>query len=389
MMGCNNNKKNSGLYMLAASDIFTINRQKKLNLKVLVSCFEIYGGKLYDLLNSRNIIKCLEDAKQNIQILGLTEHEVTNVEELIELMTLCQSQRSIGSTAANAESSRSHQIFQIVLKDQSIKSTKKENNRKSVLQIIERKLSFIDLAGSERGADTTHSSKQTRMEGAEINTSLLALKEVIRSLEKKQSHTPFRGSKLTQVLKDSFIGDKTRTCMLVCVSPAHSNCEHTLNTLRYADRVKEHQAVSNNFNEEEKVDKKNDLFIPNDEKLINRRISNVYEVPVISKHISNHISSDSNTKPLPSYNFSETNSKHSQNQSSSDIISKKLPLSGSPETTYNTNIRNKYSDKTEVEESNSANLYNTGLLKMTLNLLSAHKLSIAEMVEVRKKFILF
>jgi kinesin family protein 2/24 len=63
------------------------------------------------------------------------------------------------------------------------------------------KLSFIDLAGSERGADTRHASKQTRMEGAEINTSLLALKEVIRSLEKKHGHTPFRGSKLTQVRK--------------------------------------------------------------------------------------------------------------------------------------------------------------------------------------------
>ena len=79
------------------------------------------------------------------------------------------------------------------------------------------KLSFIDLAGSERGADTTHSSKQTRMEGAEINTSLLALKEVIRSLERKHGHTPFRGSKLTQVLKDSFVGDRSRCCMIACV----------------------------------------------------------------------------------------------------------------------------------------------------------------------------
>ena len=78
------------------------------------------------------------------------------------------------------------------------------------------------------------------MEGAEINTSLLALKEVIRSLERKNGHTPFRGSKLTQVLKDSFVGPRTRTCMVACVSPSHSNCEHTLNTLRYADRVKEH-----------------------------------------------------------------------------------------------------------------------------------------------------
>ena len=87
---------------------------------------------------------------------------------------------------------------------------------------------------------------QTRLEGAEINTSLLALKEVIRSLERKHGHTPFRGSKLTQVLKDSFVGDKSRTCMIACVSPSHSNCEHTLNTLRYADRVKEHQSSTAN-----------------------------------------------------------------------------------------------------------------------------------------------
>lgn len=52
------------------------------------------------------------------------------------------------------------------------------------------------------------------MEGAEINTSLLALKEVIRSLEKKHGHTPFRGSKLTQVLKDSFVGKKKKSSFL-------------------------------------------------------------------------------------------------------------------------------------------------------------------------------
>jgi len=81
------------------------------------------------------------------------------------------------------------------------------------------------------------------MEGAEINKSLLALKECIRALGRKGAHLPFRASKLTQVLRDSFIGEKSKTCMIAMISPGLSSCEHSLNTLRYADRVKELAAL--------------------------------------------------------------------------------------------------------------------------------------------------
>lgn len=129
----------------------------------------------------------------------------------------------LGQNSQNSDSSRSHAVLQINLK---------ENNK------VHGKMSFIDLAGSERAADVTDQNKQTRMDGAEINKSLLALKECIRAIDQDKKHTPFRGSKLTLVLKDSFMGN-CRTVMIGNISPACSSCEHTLNTLRYADRVKE------------------------------------------------------------------------------------------------------------------------------------------------------
>ena len=156
--------------------------------------------------------------------------------------------RSTGSTSANADSSRSHAVLQISLKmpiqgggGRRRGSTGEPQPRSTTAGSEHGRLTFIDLAGSERGADTNLSDRQTRLEGAEINTSLLALKEVIRALATGDTmqHIPFRGSKLTQVLKDSFVGENARSVMIACVAPNLSNCEHTLNTLRYADRVKE------------------------------------------------------------------------------------------------------------------------------------------------------
>jgi kinesin family protein 2/24 len=106
-------------------------------------------------------------------------------------------------------------------------------------QKLKGKLSLVDLAGSERGSDTKSHNKQRRTESSDINTSLLALKECIRALGGSSKHVPYRASKLTLILKDCFTSSLARTTMIATVSPGASSADHTINTLRYADRIKE------------------------------------------------------------------------------------------------------------------------------------------------------
>ncbi|NXU42245.1 KIF24 protein, partial [Drymodes brunneopygia] len=220
------NHRNPGLYALAAKDIFRHleTSPSRKDLIVLISFYEIYCGQLYDLLNGRKRLFAREDGNHVVQIVGLQEVQVDSVDELLEVILKGGKERSTGATGVNSDSSRSHAIIQIQIKDTANRAFGR--------------ISFIDLAGSERAADAKDSDRQTKMEGAEINQSLLALKECIRALDQEHMHTPFRQSKLTQVLKDSFIGN-SKTCMIANVSPSHMATEHTLNTLRYADRVKE------------------------------------------------------------------------------------------------------------------------------------------------------
>ena len=56
-----------------------------------------------------------------------------------------------------------------------------------------------------------------------------------------KSHIPFRAAKLTMVLRDTFMSssDLTRIVMIACISPGNSSADHSINTLRYAARLKE------------------------------------------------------------------------------------------------------------------------------------------------------
>ncbi|XP_041133122.1 kinesin-like protein KIF2C isoform X3 [Polyodon spathula] len=227
-----------GIYAFAARDVFMLLSQPRysiLGLEPYVSFFEIYNGKVFDLLNKKAKLRVLEDGKQQVHVVGLQERQVASAEDVIKVIDIGSACRTSGQTFANSSSSRSHAILQIVLR--------RRGN-------LHGKFSLVDLAGNERGADVCSSDRQTLVEGAEINRSLLALKECIRALGHNQTHTPFRMSKLTQVLRDSFIGENSRTCMIAMISPGINSCEYTLNTLRYADRVKELKETSNGSNSE-------------------------------------------------------------------------------------------------------------------------------------------
>jgi kinesin family protein 2/24 len=258
MMGPGGGKgEQLGLYVLAAKDLFAqLSHDKSLqslNLAIYVSFFEIYGGKLFDLLNDRKKLVCREDAQKAVNIVGLKERHCKSAGDVLECISYGNSVRSTGQTGANIDSSRSHAILQISIKQVQLQGTKK-------IKKLYGKFSFIDLAGSERAADTSSNDRKTRLEGAEINKSLLALKECIRALDQGGKHLPFRGSQLTQVLKDSF-GANSRTIMIANVSPNSGSVEHTLNTLRYADRVKELKKSGGNDNKKGKP-AKFDAYMP-------------------------------------------------------------------------------------------------------------------------------
>jgi hypothetical protein len=83
-------------------------------------------------------------------------------------------------------------------------------------------------------------------EGCAINKSLTCLGNVISVLADKATGkgkgqvVPYRDSALTRMLQNA-LGGNSKTIMICALSPADTNYEETLSTLRYADRAKKIQ----------------------------------------------------------------------------------------------------------------------------------------------------
>jgi kinesin family protein 2/24 len=262
----------SGIQELVAGDVFErlAAPEHRGRLVLHASFFEIYGGRAFDVLHARNPVIIREDERHRVVASGLQEVVCHTCAQLQAVIAQGNASRTTHSTEVNAQSSRSHAICELTLRYTAAGAAAAlagEGAGAAALRGASRpapggvhgSITLIDLAGSERAADSRNHAQARRIESAEINKSLLALKECIRALavragssEDAHVHVPFRASKLTLALRDSFEAENSRVVMIATVSPCASSWDHTGNTLRYADRVKE-QPGAMEFDEEGRV----------------------------------------------------------------------------------------------------------------------------------------
>jgi kinesin family protein C2/C3 len=229
-----------GLTPKAVEELFRlINEKAHLRCKVSTYFVELYNDNLVDLyyVVDNEGVKGMQadppkldiklDAKKMVSIRNSVVKETNSPAELMDLFNRGNAKRHTGGTKMNAESSRSHSIFAIMV--ESYDTTTKRTNIG--------KLSLVDLAGSER-QDKTGAEKERLKEAQSINKSLLALGDVIAALsEGNAKFIPYRNNKLTQLMQDS-LGGNAKTLMFVNFSPADYNCDETYTSLQYAAKVK-------------------------------------------------------------------------------------------------------------------------------------------------------
>ncbi|MBE3048527.1 hypothetical protein IMZ48_39705, partial [Candidatus Bathyarchaeota archaeon] len=261
-----------GVIPLAITDIFSYIRETPSREFLLrVSYLEIYNEKIHDLLSmptnggvgggSQDEIKPREDSKRGVYAFPLKEEIVQSPTQLLRVIARGDQARRTASTQFNARSSRSHAVVQIVVESRGRTPGNADSSKRGGLPpggVRVSTLSLIDLAGSEKAAET----KERRTEGSHINKSLLTLGNVIAKLsehkgkdgkggDKDGKHLPYRDSKLTRLLQGALAGNslvsilctiQTGSAGSAAVANTHST--ETLNTLKFAARAK-NNIVSN------------------------------------------------------------------------------------------------------------------------------------------------
>lgn len=214
-----------------------------LQFQVTISYCEIYCEKIRDLLNPQQTnMKVRENKGGGFLIQDVTELSVMDRQDCFRIIELGKTNRATSPTLMNAESSRSHSIFSLVIEQRNSDSGRYKKG----------KLFLVDLAGSEKVSKTGASGMRLE-EAKNINSSLTTLGMVINALSDSASHVPYRDSKLTMLLMEA-LGGNSKTTLIICCNPESKHSPETLSTLRFGERakkIKNHAKVNEELSVEE------------------------------------------------------------------------------------------------------------------------------------------
>jgi len=209
-------KEEEGFVSLMLHDILDINYQ------VSVTLVEIYNNKCYDILNHKKHIYQRENYDKKFVMCNIQKKEIKTKQDIAELNQIIMENRKVGVSSENDASSRSHLQINIEFNNHFLK--------------------ILDLAGCEKAKQSICENRDKYKENGEINQSLFALKECIRSLVDEQSHIPYRKCELTKMLRQSF-EPNTKTYILSTVSQDIYNSHTTIDVLNYITDMKKIKCV--------------------------------------------------------------------------------------------------------------------------------------------------
>ncbi|GMY27092.1 kinesin-like protein KIN-10A [Fagus crenata] len=203
----------------------------RLGTFVQVTVLEIYNEEIYDLLSCNGGGGLGlgwpkgSTSKAKLEVMGkkaknasyISGNEAGKISKEIQKV---EKRRIVKSTLCNDRSSRSHCM--IILD----------------VPTVGGRLMLVDMAGSENIEQAGQIGFEAKMQTGKINQGNIALKRVVESIANGDSHVPFRDSKLTMLLQDSFEDDKSKILMILCASPDPKEIHKTICTLEYGAKAK-------------------------------------------------------------------------------------------------------------------------------------------------------
>lgn len=227
--GARGNAQQAGMIPRAVQQVFATAealREKGWTFAFEASYLEIYNESIRDLISDESGAKYeIRHTNGKTTVTDLLVQPVTGPQEVLSLLARAAHNRAVAETQCNERSSRSHSVFTLRITGENGVTTER----------VEGLLNLVDLAGSERLSQSGSTGDRLK-ETQAINKSLSSLGDVIFALANKEQHVPFRNSKLTYLLQHS-LGGNCKTLMFVNVSPARSNFQETLCSLRFATKV--------------------------------------------------------------------------------------------------------------------------------------------------------